>query len=532
MAQPGRRTSDEIGTDVSIDGDNRQTGVLGFEAQLFAVADQLWTNSSLQPSEYAAPVLALIFLKCTDEARFQSLLKLPASGELGRAVDRAMGVIERANPDLRGALPRIYATTFESATLARLMAIFADIPAGAPGDAFGRIYEYFLGKFAPRALQKGGEYFTPASVVKLIVETVEPYHGRILDPACGSGGMFIQSARFVRAHRHNSSTDIRIFGIEKRRQNLGLARMNLAVHGLSGDIRAGNSYYEDPHDCVGQFDFVLANPPFNQKAVDKRRIGDDTGRFPFGIPRANSGNYLWIQLFYAALNDRGRAGFVMANSASDARGSEAGIRRQLIESGAVDAIVALSPNLFYTVALPVTLWFLDRGKAGCERADRVLFIDARSVYRQVDRTHRDLAPAQVEFLANIVRLYRGDQARETCGSQDLLDRHFPGRTFRAVPGLCRAAPLAEIAGHDWSLNPGRYIEIACAPESSRENSPEGSPENSPENSPDNSPERAGDGRDVRATLRRWQAQLHALDRAAHSLEESIHKSLQAIVESV
>ncbi len=229
------------------------------------------------------------------------------------------------------------------------------------GDAFGKIYEYFLGKFAMSEGQKGGEFFTPTSIVKLIVEIIEPFHGRIFDPACGSGGMFVQSARFVESHKQNPDDRDRIYGQEKVAETVRLCRMNLAVHGLSGDIRQANTYYEDLHDSVGRFDFVMANPPFNVNRVDKERIKDDR-RFPFGMPKPDNANYLWIQLFYSALNATGRAGFVMANSAADARGSEQVIRERLLREGAVDVMVAIGPNFFYTVTLPCTLWFLDRGK--------------------------------------------------------------------------------------------------------------------------------------------------------------------------
>lgn len=463
-----------------------------FEKSLWAAADQLWTNSGLQPSEYATPVLALIFLKYADhrfaeaerelatksrrrggitrddyhgrgvvyvpeKARFRVLRELPEQEDIGKAINEAMKAIEADNDDLKDVLPKAYGR-FDSKTLKELLKLFGAIPEDVEGDVFGRIYEYFLGNFAPRTLQKGGEYFTPYSVVRLIVEIVEPYHGRIFDPACGSGGMFVQSASFIAAHEKRPSDEIAIYGVEKIQQTLRLAKMNLAVHGLSGDIRETNTYYDDIHDQVGKFDFVMANPPFNQNAVDKERIKDDKKRFPFGMPSVDNANYLWIQIFYSALNAKGRAGFVMANSASDARGSELEIRKKLIETGAVDVIVSLSSNFFYTVTLPVTLWFFDKGKTS--RKDEVLFIDARHIYRQVDRAHREFTPDQVELLANIVRLYRGKPVENRAGSKKLLAEHFPKNKYLDIAGLCKVATRKEIEAQGWSLNPGRYVGVA------------------------------------------------------------------------
>ncbi len=255
--------------------------------------------------------------------------------------------------------------------------------------------------------------------------------------------------------------------------------MNLAVHGLEGDIRHGgevNSYYDDPHKAVGTFDFALANPPFNVNAVDKDRLKDAVGpgrRFPFGLPRTDNANYLWIQLFYSALNDKGRAAFVMAGGAEGAGGSEGGIRRQLIESRAADEIVAVGPNMFYTVTLPCILWFLDRGKKKTQRADRVLFVDARHIYRQIDRAHRDWTEAQISFLANLVRLYRGEEPDFTLGGEEAkakLVEVFGKKTkYSDVAGLCKVATLKEIGAQSWSLNPGRYVGVAPGEEISDEN---------------------------------------------------------------
>lgn len=254
-----------------------------------------------------------------------------------------------------------------------------------------------------------------------------------------------------------------MFGIEKMADTLRLCRLNLAVHGLSGDIREANTYYDDPHGMVGRFDYVMANPPFNQSEVDRAKLVNEAGqvdaRFPFGLPTVNNANYLWIGLFYAALKTTGRAGFVMANSASDAGGSERELRRKLIDTGAVDCIVAVGPNMFYTVVLPVTLWFLDKGKVCGPRGDQVLFVDARHLYRQVTRAHRIFDPDQIEFLANIVRLWRGEAVETEAGSAAQLAEAFPDGRYRDVPGLCKVATRREIAVQDGSLNPGRYVGV-------------------------------------------------------------------------
>ncbi len=468
------------------------------ENRLWDAADELRANSRLRAAEYSVPVLGLIFLRYADhrfaaaheaiqaeraaaaetgrrqrpislldyqargvlylpdEARFSHLVALPEGADIGRAIGDAMKAVEAHNPDLKDVLPKTY-NRFENATLRELLRIFNAIPMDIEGDVFGKIYEYFLGRFARAEGQRGGEFFTPTAIVRLIVEIIEPFYGYILDPACGSGGMFVQSARFVQRHQ-GQNTDVSIYGQERVAGTVRLCRMNLAVHGLAGDIRQGNTYYEDIHRSLGRFDSVMANPPFNVNRVDKDRL-KDSPRFPFGLPRVDNANYLWIQIFHAALNETGRAGFVMANSASDARGSELEIRRQLIQSGAVDVIVAVGSNFFYTVTLPCTLWFLDRGKPE-ERRDRVLFVDARQVYTQVDRAHREFTPAQIEFLANVVRLYRGREPETDQGSAEMLAGHFPDGVYRDVAGLCKVATLDEIEGQGWSLNPGRYVGVA------------------------------------------------------------------------
>ncbi|MBE7734364.1 type I restriction-modification system subunit M [Devosia faecipullorum] len=464
--------------------------------RLFQTANQLWTNTELRPDQYAQPVLALIALRQMEarfdlvdaelprggrlgdpvpadyhakgaiflppHARFSYLLGLPETENLAEALNEAMKAIAEHNPDLAGVLPQGYGS-LPNSVLRELLRLLQ--PLQITGDAYGLIFEYFMGEFASAFMQKGGEYFTPSSIVKLIVEVIEPYHGKIFDPACGSGGMFVHSAEFVRRHNENPARAISIYGVEKMADTQKLCRLNLAVHGLSGDVRVASSYYEDPHHMVGTFDFVMANPPFNQKEVDQARLVNEAGavdaRFSLGIPTVNNANYLWIGLFAAALNEKGRAGFVMANSASDAGGSEREMRRKLIESGAVDVIISTSPNMFFTVTLPVTLWFLDKGKKGTDRADEVLFIDARNIFRQLTRAHRDFTPDQIELLGNIVRLWRGEEEELEVGSGPEMTRLFGDDSgYRDIPGLCKVATRAEIAAQDWSLNPGRYVGVA------------------------------------------------------------------------
>jgi type I restriction enzyme M protein len=461
---------------------------------LWKAADELRANSTLTPSDYRGPVLGLIFLayaehrfeevrpeleaKATarrpvtpddyrarsvlfvpDAARLSGLVALPEGEDLGAAVDKAMRAIETDNPELRDVLPRGY-QRLEKSTITELLRLFAPLPRKLSGDAFGLIYEDFLSNFAMAEGRLGGEFFTPYSIVRLIVEIIQPFHGKVYDPAAGSGGMFVQCAKFVERHQESATRELSVYGQEQKEVTVPLAKMNLALHGLSGDIRLGNSYYDDLHHAFDKFDFVMANPPFNVNGIDKDKLAGDP-RFPFGLPKTDNGNYLWIQQFYSALNDTGRAGFVMANSAGDAGHSEKEIRRQLIESGSVDVIVAIGTNFFYTVTLPVTLWFLDKAKAGTDREDTVLFIDARHTFHQIDRAHRDFLPEQIELLANIVRLYRREDVETIDGSDPLLKEHFPDGTYIDVPGLCKVAPRAEIEAQGWSLNPGRYTGTAA-----------------------------------------------------------------------
>ncbi len=475
----------------------RTTDLAKVRATLWAAADELRANSKLTPVQYRDPVLGLVFLAYAenrfegiraevesrasarnpatvadykaksvlyvpDESRLSYLVGLPEGDDIGKAVDDAIKAIEATNPELKDILPRGY-QKLERPTLIELLRLFAPLPTQLEGDAFGFIYEDFLSNFAAQEGKGGGEYFTPYSIVRLIVEILEPFQGRVFDPACGSGGMFVQCAKFVERHHDNPTRKLSVFGTEKTEDTVPLAKMNLALHGLSGDIRQANSYYEDPHRAVGAFDYVMANPPFNVDKIKKEQLAGDK-RFPFGLPKADNGNYLWIQQFYAALAPTGRAGFVMANSAGDAGHSEKEIRKQLVESGAVDVMIAIGSNFFYTVTLPVTLWFLDKAKLGTPREDTVLFIDARHIYNQIDRAHRDFMPEQIEFLANIVRLYRGEDVETVGGSEALLAKNFPDGQYADVAGLCKVAKRAEIEAQGWSLNPGRYTGSAVVDE--------------------------------------------------------------------
>jgi type I restriction enzyme M protein len=530
----------------------RDTTTATLEKRLWDAADQFRANSGLKAQEYSGPILGLIFLRFAEmrfsaqrarlqkagtssrrgsrvdepaayhaegvlylspDARFDYLLTLPEATDIGAKVNEAMREIEKHNNQLGGVLPKTY-NLFTSTLLKELLKKVSEIPASVDYDAFGRIYEYFLGEFARTEGQKGGEFYTPSSIVRLLAEVIEPFHGRILDPACGSGGMFVQSARFVAEHQKNPAAELAICGVEKTDETGRLCRLNLAVHGLEGDIRHGgnvNSYYDDPHNATGQFDFVLANPPFNVNAVDKERLKDMVGtgrRFPFGLPRTDNANYLWIQLFYSSLNANGRAGFVMANSASDARSSEQELRQKLIEARAVDVMVAVGPNMFYTVTLPCTLWFLDKGKAKTQRADTVLFIDARHIYRQVDRAHRDWTSAQIGFIANLVRLYRGEVLDFTFGGDEAetkIKEVFGKKSAYAdVPGLCKAATRQEIEAQGWSLNPGRYVGVAPGEEVSDE--------------------------DFKEQLETLNEELESLNAQARELEQTIAANVAGILE--
>lgn len=431
------------------------------ENELWDAADQLRANSKLTAAEYSMPVLGLIFLRHADnrfkaylpdieadipkqvptaqrealiklgfqgkaaiylpeKARFDRIANLPQGADVGTVIDEAMDVIEEEYEVLKGALPRGY-STFEPDLLADLVKIF-DRPAikAATGDVFGRIYEYFLNKFAMSGAQEGGEFFTPPSLVRMIVNIIEPSRGLVFDPACGSAGMFVQTGHFIEDVQHAVVNDAVTFhGQEKSDTNTKLARMNLVVHGLdASNIRQGNTFYDQAEHLIGQCDFVMANPPFNVDGVETKKVSaqvDPAGRLPFGLPGLNgktgaisNANSLWIQYFYAYLNDTGRAGFVMASSASDAGNKDREIREQLVSTGHVDVMMAIGNKFFYTRSLPCTLWFFDKGKPAARR-DRVLMIDARNVYHVVSARSHVFTEEQLANLTAIAWLYRGEQ---------------------------------------------------------------------------------------------------------------------------
>ncbi|MGL4851857.1 MAG: N-6 DNA methylase [Phocaeicola sp.] len=448
------------------------------EENLWKAADGLRANSSLKANEYAAPVLGLIFLrfatlkynkykegieqtfeaakgtrneKCIEEiavstcgyylpteASYDYLLARPESENIAKCIKEAMELVESHCEELRGCLPKEEYLKLGTPTedgkgdfsMAKsLLKTLKDIPEDTTGDLFGKVYEYFLGKFALSEGQNGGQFFTPTSVVRLMVEMIEPYGGKILDPACGSGGMFVQSADFVHeqclAQQTDESNSLCVNGMEKDESTAKLARMNMFLHGLRGEIRIGNSYYDDPFSTYGSYDFVMANPPFNVDEVNLSLVKEQKRFNEYGIPQNKTkkkaseakavetvpnGNYLWINLFATSLKEKGRAALVMANSASDARNSERDIRERLIKSGIISGMLSLSKNMFYTVTLPATLWFFDKARTADKR---ILFIDARNIFRQVDRAHREFTEEQINNIACIRHLYQGDRAHYT-----------------------------------------------------------------------------------------------------------------------
>jgi len=425
------------------------------EKRLWNAADTLRSNSNYASNEYFMPVMGLIFLRhaysrylavkdeiqanlptrggkkhsvtkedfsqkgaifLKKEAQFDYLVSLTGRDNRARAIIEAMESIEADYETLRGVLPKNEYQELDNEVLGRILrALNPEELKKTDGDIFGRIYEYFLTQFADQKAHDGGEFFTPISLVSLIANVLEPKRGVVLDPACGSGGMFVQSAHFVERLKANPSERLTFYGLEKNQTTINLAKMNLAVHGLEGDIQKAITYYEDPHELLGKADFVLANPPFNVDEVDADKVKRDP-RLPFGLPGVNkkdkvsNGNYLWISYFYSYLDEKGRTGFVMSSQASSAGRDEAKVRQKLIETGDVDIMIAIRSNFFYTRTVPCELWFLNRNKPKAHR-DKVLMLDARNVYRKVTRKIYDFSPEQQQNLLAIVWLYRGQGER-------------------------------------------------------------------------------------------------------------------------
>lgn len=478
-----------------------QDQIKQLEKELWDAADALRANSKLTAAEYKDPVLGLVLLRFAqnkyeeakpiveasipegprgkraatkedylsagaimlpDEAKYEYLADLPEHKDIAEAINNAMKQIEAEYPDLQGNLPKNY-QEFESDLLRDLIRVFnKDAVKKATGDVFGRIYEYFLMKFSMQGAgaQEGGEFFTPPSLVQLIVNFIEPDHGIIHDPACGSGGMFVQTGYFVKSHSNREVNEaITCYGTEQKTNNTKLAKINLAIHGIEGKILEANSFYSDPHNLVGKCDFVMANPPFNVNKVDKGRDFVKTDlRLPFGLPKADNANYMWMQYFYSYLNETGRAGFVMASSATDAGHSEKLIRQQLIETGAVDCIVSVGNNFFYTRSLPCHLWFYDKGKRA-ENKDKILMIDARNVYRKVTTTINDFDEQQMQGLTAIMKMYRGE-APEVSKENKWFKERFSQGIYQDIEGLCKVVTIDEVRENDWSLTPGRYVGVA------------------------------------------------------------------------
>lgn len=552
------------------------------EAELWESADLLRQGSKLTSSQYCMPVLALLFLRYAysrykmveaeilqnrpsrggrvmpvepsdfaaksalylpREAQYDYLVNLPddivsaslktkdgqAINSLGEAVNNAMQLVEDQSEQLTGVLPKTY-TMFADDLLRELLRIFNNKTIDeVGGDIIGRIYEYFLSKFAKAVASDDGVFFTPKSLVKMLVNVLEPMQGVLLDPACGSGGMFVQTGDFVNQAGLNANTQMTFFGQEKVEYNAQLCLMNMAVHGLNGRIISGdeaNSFYHDAHNLAGKCDYVMANPPFNVDKV-KAESASAAGRLPFGLPGVNAktkeignANYLWISYFYAYLNDHGRAGFVMASSATDSANKDRDIREKLVRIGDVDVMVSVGNNFFYTLSLPCSLWFFDRNKHADIR-DKVLFIDARNYYTVVDRTLNEWTDWQLRNLQAIVHLYRGEKEKyqqllsdykavlgdtTVASAQEALDKQktaakeaianaqrkekkhieaeqnaliaeledtletarqfewltekFCDGEYKDVLGLCKIASIQEIEEKNYSLTPGAYVGVA------------------------------------------------------------------------
>ncbi len=518
--------------------------------RLWHAADVLRAGAHLAANKYGQPILGLIFLRYADIlfkqnkeaimseyekykggrisktikeisiekcgfylpecAYYDSINDAPDDANKATLVKKAMEAIEDENPKMAGVLPKeVYAQLVpeeEPELLSNIVRIFKDIPENSTIDIFGEIYEYFLGNFALAEGKDGGTFYTPATVVRYMVNVLNPEPGdkKFLDPACGSGGMFVQAARYMHNHNANETDQMkfRCYGVEKEPDTVKLAKMNLLLNNVRGEITEANSFYSDPYNAVGQFDYVMANPPFNVDEVVVKKVIDDSRFNTFGVPRNKSksakkksdkketvpnANYLWIGYFATALNENGRAALVMANSASDASGSEYEIRKKMIEDGIISQMVTLPSNMFSSVTLPATLWFFDKART---KKDEILFIDARNIFTQVDRAHRKFSEEQIKNLAIITRLYNGDtesfrvlideyktelqNAPEESEDKDIktkkywqdqiewLTERFPKGVYEDVVGLCKAAPLEGedgIKDQDYSLNAGRYVGV-------------------------------------------------------------------------
>ena len=579
------------------------------EADLWESADLLRAGSKLTSSQYCMPVLALLFLRYAysrfkmveaellknrpsrggrvmpvepsdfaaksalylpREAQFDYLVNLSDDQPLGEAVNRAMTLVEEQSEQLTGILPKSY-TMFSDELLRELLRIFNNKTLDEiGGDVIGRIYEYFLSKFAKAVASDDGVFFTPKSLVKMLVNVLEPEQGVMLDPACGSGGMFVQTGDFVNAGGMNANTQMTFYGQEKVEYNAQLCLMNMAVHGLNGRIVSGdeaNSFYHDAHNLAGKCDYVMANPPFNVDKV-KSESAYAAGRLPFGLPGVNAktkeignANYLWISYFYAYLNEHGRAGFVMASSATDSANKDRDIREKLVRTGDVDVMVSVGNNFFYTLSLPCSLWFFDKNK-NTDIRDKVLFIDARNYYTVVDRTLNEWTEWQLRNLQAIVHLYRGEKEKyqqllsdykadlgdtTVASAQEALDKQkaaakeaiaaaqrkdkkrieaeqnaliaeledtletarqfewltekFGDGEYKDVLGLCKIATIQEIEEKNYSLTPGAYVGVA---------------------------EQEDDGVDFHERMSEIHAELGKLNQEANVLMEEIQKAWEEL----
>lgn len=500
---------------------------------LWHSADMLRAGAHLAPNKYGQPILGLIFLRYADVlfkqhkaeidkeyetlkgtrmersykdiavqkcgfylpecAYFDTINDAPDDAHKAVLVKEAMEAIEKGNPKLENVLPKeVYGQLVpeeDPELLSRIVRVFKDIPENINIDLFGQIYEYFLGNFALAEGQGGGAFYTPPTVVQYMVEVIHPVVGdkKFLDPACGSGGMFVQAARYM--HRHNATNQdlmrFRCYGVEKDPDTGKLGKMNLLLNNVRGEITEANSYYSDPYNAFGKFDYVMANPPFNVDEVLVSKVCDDARFTTYGVPRNKTksakknsdktetvpnANYLWIGYFATALNDSGKAALVMANSASDAGGSELEIRKKMIQDGIISQMVTLPSNMFSTVTLPATLWFFNKQRTN---KDEILFIDARNIFTQVDRAHRKFSDEQIKNLGIITRLYEGDSDAfwqlvdeyKSEGKQEKVDwllERWPEGKYRDVIGLCKVAKITGedgIEDNDWSLNAGRYVGV-------------------------------------------------------------------------